>query len=61
MDLKQWLSESGLSAKVLASELGVTQSIVYYWLRGERVPAPQTMKKLLGLSNDAIDANTFYK
>lgn len=61
MNLKEWMKESGCTHKKLAEDLGVSLALIYYWLRGEKVPSYNNMKKLLKRSNNAIDANTFYK
>lgn len=61
MDLKQWIETSDYSVKKLSDELGVSLALIYYWIKGDRTPSGKNMNKLISLSNNAIDANTFYK
>ena len=61
MNLKQWMDESEYSHKQLADAVGVSLSLIYLWLNGERKPSSNNMGKLLKLSNNKIDANRFFK
>ena len=41
--IKRWRTSSGMSQKVLAAKLGVSQQAISFWERGEDIPSPRTM------------------
>lgn len=55
------MKENDYSPKKVASEIGVSLQLIYYWLNGTRMPSGKNMSKLLMLSENSIDANTFFK
>jgi transcriptional regulator with XRE-family HTH domain len=44
--LKTWLAREGRSAAWLASQLGMSRSVVSYWLTGARTPEHWTRERI---------------
>lgn len=45
--LKQLRTEAGLTQKQLGERIGVTKSVISYYELQERIPSPDTLKRLL--------------
>lgn len=53
--LKQLRTQSGLSQKQLADQIGVTKSVVSYYELQERYPSPDVLIKLAGIFHVTSD------
>lgn len=58
--LRQWRQGKGVSVSTAAAEIGVTRQTWYSWERGENVPSPQYMRRIIGLAGGALSAADFY-
>jgi len=59
--LKVYLDQHGISVERFRREVGASRrTTVYRWLRGERIPAPGYMARIIDLTDGAVTANDFY-
>ena len=61
MTLKDYLTTNGLKSAEFATDIGVTVQSLYRYANGERIPAPDVMKKISEVTNGAVTANSFYQ
>jgi len=61
MKLKQWRIEQGLSVEELASRVSSSGRAVIKWERGERRPRPETLAKIMVLTNGAVSWPDFFE
>ena len=60
--LKAFLDQRGMSVESFRREVGAARRItVYRWLRGERIPAPGYMARIVALTDGAVTADDFYR
>lgn len=59
MKLSDYLSISGKSAAVFASEIGASVSAVNFWRAGDRTPRIAQMQKIFEATNGAVTPNDF--
>lgn len=60
MQLRQYLSENNLTAKSFSDLLGVSEFTVGKWVRGERIPRPEVMRKIAEVTNGKVRADDFF-
>lgn len=60
MTLKQYLSEPGRSATLLATELGVSVSTITRAANGETIPSRELMKQISQATDGEVGPNDFY-
>ena len=58
--LKAWRQAQGLSARDLATKVGVSRITVHSWERGASIPPPELMRRLVELTGGAVQPNDFY-
>ncbi len=54
------MKEKGLRAPEMAVRIGVTEQAVRHYLRGERIPAPEVMRRIVAATGGAVTPNDFY-
>lgn len=54
-NLKQLRKEKGISQASLAKTIGISQSAVGYWERGQKIPSSEMAKKLANYFNVTVD------
>lgn len=59
MQLRDYLSEKRLTARQFGVAVGHSEAGVRKWLRGERVPRRETLKKIAALTGDLVTATDF--
>lgn len=59
MTLQAYLKLAGKTEAAFAREIGVYQSSVWRWVRGERTPNPQTLRRISVATEGAVTANDF--
>lgn len=55
MRLKEILSKRGMTQKMLANSLGVTENAVSNWVKGKREPSIATIEKMVSLLDCTAD------
>lgn len=60
MKLSRYMKENKLTDEDVALALGATISAVGKWRRGERMPRPGVMQKILLLTTGAVSPNDFH-
>ena len=56
MQLKRYLSKSGEDPGVFSEKVGVTIYAMRKWLRGERIPRPETIMKIKKATDGLVTA-----
>lgn len=60
MRLSQYLENKGLNYKQFSEMLGVTETSVYRYAAGLRIPRPEQINSITQLTDGAVTANDFY-
>jgi transcriptional regulator with XRE-family HTH domain len=60
MKLDTYMKANSLDAISLAAEIGVGAEAVRTWLRGERIPRADQMRRIVEITGGAVTANDFY-
>lgn len=60
MKLKQWRTQQGLSIGEFASRVESSQRAVIKWERGERRPRPETLSKIIAITNGDVSWTDFF-
>jgi DNA-binding transcriptional regulator YdaS (Cro superfamily) len=60
MNLRSFLSSRGLSEAAFGQTIAVSQAAVNRYVRGERIPAPRVMAKIVEATDGQVTANDFY-
>lgn len=60
MQLKQYLSEQGLTYEAFAKAIGVTTKTAWRYAHGERMPKPPIMAKIVAATDGAVREADFY-
>jgi len=61
MRLAQWLKDQDVSVPAFQERIGVrSRNTVYRYLRGEQVPEPKVMRRIIAATAGAVTANDFY-
>lgn len=60
MKLKQYLHEKGLTDREFGEAVGASERAVIKWKRGERVPRPDAMSRIIEATSGLVTANDFY-
>ena len=60
MKLREYLDDRKLTAKAFGGSIGVSGHAVLKWIRGERVPRPEIMAKIVKATSGAVQPNDFY-
>jgi transcriptional regulator with XRE-family HTH domain len=60
MKLKQWRLTQGLSVEELASRVDSSERAVIKWERGERRPRPETLMKIMAITDGAVSWGDFF-
>ena len=60
MKLASYLRQSGDSAAAFAVRIGTSRQAVGRWLRGERIPSPEAMARIVAVTAGAVQPNDFY-
>jgi transcriptional regulator with XRE-family HTH domain len=59
MDLKEYLKTENLSVQEFAALTGVSTGAVLKWVRGDRFPRRDALKKISDVTNGLVTANDF--
>nr|DAF54000.1 MAG TPA: Helix-turn-helix XRE-family like protein [Siphoviridae sp. ctFgp7] len=60
MKIDEYLKQSQTTQAMLASRVGVSVQAVSLFCHGERIPRPETMRKIYVATNGAVTPNDFY-
>ena len=61
MKLETWLSGSNKTIAQFRKELGVSSiATTYRYLRGERIPRPEIMRRISEITNGQVTPDDFY-
>lgn len=60
MNLASYLEENNLTATAFADRIGVAIATVTRAARGEIMPSPETMKRIMQETNGKVTPNDFY-
>lgn len=60
MKIDEYLKQSQTTQAMLASRVGVSVQAVSLFCLGERIPRPETMRKIYVATNGAVTPNDFY-
>ena len=61
MKIEEWMQRENKTQQEVADALGVSQGVVSLWLKGERLPRPENMQKIVELTGGEVQPNDFYK
>ena len=61
MNLATYLEQNKMTATAFAEQIGVAIATVTRAARGEIMPSPETMKKIMAATNGQVTANDFYE
>ncbi|MCK6442307.1 helix-turn-helix domain-containing protein [Elstera cyanobacteriorum] len=61
MKLHDYLQSVGKSETEFAREIGVSQSCANRWCRGQRIPPPHLMKRIVRVTAGQVMPNDFYR
>ncbi len=59
MKLRSYLEKNGISERAFADRIGCSQASVNRYC-GERIPEPDTMRKIIEITGGEVTANDFY-
>lgn len=54
MNLREWLFKQRLSIKFFSALMKVDRSYVHRWMKGEKVPSDEVMKRIREISMDQV-------
>ena len=60
MKLREYLDDRKFSADAFGGIVGVSGHAVLKWIRGERVPRPEIMEKIVKATRGTVQPNDFY-
>jgi transcriptional regulator with XRE-family HTH domain len=60
MKLADWIGQSNIARKVLASRIGVSKMAISRYERGERIPEKHTMAAIFAETRGEVAPNDFY-
>lgn len=60
MKLKSYMTENGLTAQAMAERLSEPVRTVQKWMSGERIPRPDSMRKIQEATGGQVTANDFF-
>jgi transcriptional regulator with XRE-family HTH domain len=60
MKLREYLDDRNFTANDFGGIVGVSGHAVLKWMRGERVPRPDIMEKIVEATSGAVQPNDFY-
>lgn len=60
MNLRSYLSSHGISEAAFGQIIAVSQAAVNRYVRGERIPVPRIMAKIVEATDGQVTANDFY-
>ena len=60
MKLTDYLKANNIKQEQMAYELGTSQGVCSMWATGERLPRPESMKKIAEWSHGEVMPNDFY-
>jgi transcriptional regulator with XRE-family HTH domain len=60
MRLAKYLTEKSLTSVDFAKKIGVSGESIRRYLRGDRRPSPEVMKRIARRTNGEVTANDFY-
>lgn len=61
MSLAEFLDSENLSDAAFAKLIGITRQAVHRYRRGDRIPDPKTMAKIVKATKGAVTPNDFYE
>ena len=62
MNLRQWMDRDGVTVPDLQGRIGVgSRNTVYRYLRGEQIPEPKIMRRIVAETGGAVTPNDFYE
>lgn len=61
MELKLWIKDQGLTALTFAEKVNHSEFAVGKWVRGERIPRPDAMRKIAEVTGGGVTAADFYR
>lgn len=60
MTLIEWMQQEKKSVSEVAKILSVTVPCVYRYIKTNRVPTPEIMRKIIAMTGGKVTANDFY-
>lgn len=60
MTLKEWMEQEKKSVSEIARNLSVTVTCVYRYIKTNRVPTPEIMRKIIAMTGGKVTSNDFY-
>lgn len=60
MNLRSYLSSRGISEAAFGQTIAVSQAAVNRYVRGERIPTPRIMARIVEATDGQVTANDFY-
>lgn len=60
MKLRDWMTRHNISEARLAGSLGTSQATVNRYARGERIPRPNIMARIIAATDGAVRPADFY-
>jgi transcriptional regulator with XRE-family HTH domain len=60
MQLEAFMKDRQWDAAAVASAVGVSPEAVRKWLRGERIPRPAQMRRIVEVTDGAVQPADFY-
>lgn len=60
MNLRSYLTASGISESAFGARIGVSQAAVNRYVRRARIPTPQIMSRIVEATDGQVTANDFY-
>jgi transcriptional regulator with XRE-family HTH domain len=61
MTLDRYMAAHGLDAAAIAHQIGVSSEAVRKWLRGERIPRPEYMRRIGEITGGQVAPASFYE
>jgi transcriptional regulator with XRE-family HTH domain len=61
MKLSDFMELKRLNDAEFARQLGRSTAAVWHYRKGSRIPRPDTMARIVALTNGAVTANDFFK
>ena len=60
MKLKEYIDKHRLSYTIVGKSIGVSTEAVRRYVRGERIPQPDVMPRIVNYTSGAVTPNDFY-
>lgn len=60
MNLRSYLTASGISESAFGAQIGVSQAAVNRYVRRARIPTQQVMARIVEATDGQVTANDFY-